>query len=165
MQQSSWWTGAEVPAVKSLNGNFWENEVTSCFRGMSEGRASRRAPNWIRLRESWYLKFQQLWFYQTVTKLEITSMEILDKILFYCYGLDGRGSISGRGKIYLCHTASRPTLVPTQLPIQRVAGIKRPESESDHSPQSNVELKNWWSYTSSSPYVFAVWCLINLIQE
>jgi hypothetical protein len=39
------------------------------------------------------------------------------------YGLDGRGLIAGRGKIYLFSTASRPALGPTQLPIQWLPGV------------------------------------------
>jgi hypothetical protein len=36
------------------------------------------------------------------------------------YRQDGRGSIRGRGKIFLFSTASRPALGPTQPPIQWV---------------------------------------------
>jgi hypothetical protein len=62
-------------------------------------------------------------------------------------------------------TASRPTLEPTQLPIQRESGapnpeIKRPGREADHSPPSSAEVKNAWSYTSTPQHVFIVWCLI-----
>jgi hypothetical protein len=31
--------------------------------------------------------------------------------------------------------------------------------EANHSP-SSAEIKNAWSYTSTSPHVFMVWCLI-----
>jgi hypothetical protein len=48
------------------------------------------------------------------------------------YGLDGRGLITGKGKMFLFSTASRPVLRPTQLPIQWVPGIKRPKREADH---------------------------------
>jgi len=55
----------------------------------------------------------------------------------------------------LVTTASRPTLGPTQPPIQRVPlaltpGVKRSELEAGHSPPSSVEFKNAWSYTSTS---------------
>jgi hypothetical protein len=33
-------------------------------------------------------------------------------------------------------------------------GVKRPESESDHSPPTSAEIKKKWIYTSTSPYVF-----------
>jgi hypothetical protein len=41
------------------------------------------------------------------------------------YGLDGRGSIPGRGNS-LSSTASRQILVPTQLPTQWVSGAVSP---------------------------------------
>jgi hypothetical protein len=41
------------------------------------------------------------------------------------------------------------------------AGVKRSVREADHSPTSNAEVKNEWSYTSTPPYVFLTWCLIN----
>jgi hypothetical protein len=63
------------------------------------------------------------------------------------YELNGRGSIPSRGKIFLFYVASRPTLGPTQPPIQWVprAGfpwIKRPGRKADHSPPSSAEVKN-----------------------
>jgi len=33
-----------------------------------------------------------------------------------------------------------------------------PGGETDHSPPSNAEVKNAWSYTSNPPYVFMAWC-------
>jgi hypothetical protein len=33
-------------------------------------------------------------------------------------------------------------------------GIKEAEHEADHSPQSNVEVKNAWNYTPR-PYAFS----------
>ena len=35
-------------------------------------------------------------------------------------------------------------------------GVKRPWPEVDHSPASNAEVKNKWSYTSTSPIAFMV---------
>jgi len=29
----------------------------------------------------------------------------------------------------------------------------------DHSPPSSAEVKKAWSYTSTTPYIFMVWCL------
>jgi hypothetical protein len=77
------------------------------------------------------------------------------------YGLDDRQGLG----IFLFTTASRTALGPTQPPIQRVRGalslgVKRPERESDHSPPSNAEVRNAWSYTSIPQYVFMAWCLV-----
>jgi hypothetical protein len=64
------------------------------------------------------------------------------------YGLDGvLGFDSRRGLgIFLFTTASRPTLAPTQHPIQWVPGalslgVKRPVREADPSPPSSAEVK------------------------
>jgi hypothetical protein len=58
--------------------------------------------------------------------------------------------------IFLFATVSRPTLGPTQTPIQSVLGtltlgIKRPGREADHSPRSGTEVKDAWNYTSTPP--------------
>jgi hypothetical protein len=63
------------------------------------------------------------------------------------YGLDGRGSIPGRDKIFLFSIASRPALGPTQRPIQWVPGALSPGKkqqvcEADHSAPSSAEVKN-----------------------
>jgi hypothetical protein len=58
------------------------------------------------------------------------------------YTLDDRGSISGRGKIFLCSTASRPALGPIQPHLQWIPGAKRPKYESNHSYSSSAEVKN-----------------------
>jgi hypothetical protein len=68
--------------------------------------------------------------------------------------------------IFLFATASRPALGPTQPPIQWVSGIlspgvKRPRRETDHSPPSSAEVKNTWIFTSTPPYAFTAWCLVN----
>jgi len=39
-------------------------------------------------------------------------------------------------------------------------GVKRPGRETNYSPTSIAEIKNAWSYTSTHPYVFVLWCLI-----
>jgi hypothetical protein len=51
--------------------------------------------------------------------------------------MDDRGSIPGRGKIFLFSTASRSALGPTRPPIRGAQGaifprVKRLESEADH---------------------------------
>jgi hypothetical protein len=65
------------------------------------------------------------------------------------YRLDDRGSILAAAiiRFFLCATASRQALGPTQLPIQWVPsalslGVKRPGREAHHSPPSIVEVKN-----------------------
>jgi hypothetical protein len=55
------------------------------------------------------------------------------------YGLDGPGSIPGRGKTFLFSTASRPTLGPTQPP-------------AGHSPPSSAEVKKGGA-TPSLPHM------------
>jgi hypothetical protein len=81
--------------------------------------------------------------------------------------MDDRGSIPSRdndGNFSV--TASRPTLGPTQPPTQWVLGdltlgVKRPGREADHSPPTSFEVKNAWSYTSTSPVRLMTWCLVN----
>jgi hypothetical protein len=63
------------------------------------------------------------------------------------YGLDGRGSIPVRGKIFLFSTASRLTMGPTQSPTQWVPGalslgVTWHGREADHSPSSSAEFDN-----------------------
>jgi hypothetical protein len=65
--------------------------------------------------------------------------------------------------IFLFSTASRMVLGPIQPPIQKVPGnfslgTKRPGREAGHSPPSNAEVKNVWSYISTPPYALMVWC-------
>jgi hypothetical protein len=69
------------------------------------------------------------------------------------YGLDGRGLIPSKCKIFIFSLASRQTVGRTQPPIQWVPGaiplgVKQSARETNHSPPSNVE-------------VFMVWCWIN----
>jgi len=58
--------------------------------------------------------------------------------------------------IFLFTATSRPARWSTQTPIQWVPGapslcIKRPGREANHSPPSNAEVKNAWSFTSAPP--------------
>jgi hypothetical protein len=50
----------------------------------------------------------------------------------YSFGLDGRGSNRGRGKVFI-FTASRPAVGPTRPPIHWILEEKRPGREADHS--------------------------------
>jgi hypothetical protein len=57
--------------------------------------------------------------------------------------------------IYLFTTGSRLALGPTQPPIRCVPGalslaVKLSGRENDHSPPSSAEIKNAWSYTSTT---------------
>jgi hypothetical protein len=38
--------------------------------------------------------------------------------------------------------------------------VQRKGREVDHSPTSNAEVKNAWSYSSTPQYVFMAWCLV-----
>jgi hypothetical protein len=65
------------------------------------------------------------------------------------YGLDGRGSIPGRGeRIFPLTSVSKPILRPTQPPVQWVLGVlppgakARPGRDADHSPPSSAEVEN-----------------------
>jgi hypothetical protein len=63
------------------------------------------------------------------------------------YGPDARGSIPGRGKIFLFSTTSGPPMGPTQSPIQWAVGIifpgvKRHRREANQSPPSSADVKN-----------------------
>jgi hypothetical protein len=70
--------------------------------------------------------------------------------------LNDLGFDSWRGLgIFLFATASRTALGPTQTSIQGVSGalslgLKQPGRDADHSPPSSAEVKNAWSYTSTS---------------
>jgi len=72
------------------------------------------------------------------------------------YGLDDRGSITGKGKGRIFSHRHRVQTGsgahPTYFPWG--TGVKRPVCETDHSPSSSNGVKNAWSYTSIHPYVF-----------
>jgi hypothetical protein len=51
------------------------------------------------------------------------------------------------------------------LPGTLYTEIKRPESEADYSLQSLAEVKNAWSCTSTPPYVFMEWYVLQLRQR
>jgi hypothetical protein len=82
------------------------------------------------------------------------------------YGLDDPWFDSWRGLgIFLFITTSRPSLGPTQPPIQWVPGavslgVKRPGHEADLSPPSSAEVKNAWRYSSTPQYALIPWCSV-----
>jgi hypothetical protein len=68
-----------------------------------------------------------------------------------CYGLDGRGSIPGSGKIILFSTACRLAPKPTQPPILRERGVLSPEvkqlgRETGNLSPSSAKVKNGPQY-------------------
>jgi hypothetical protein len=67
-------------------------------------------------------------------------------ILYAFDWLRAQSSSPGRVKNFLFSTASRPTLEPTQPPVQWVPRslsleVKQPELETDHSPPASAEVK------------------------
>jgi hypothetical protein len=106
-----------------------------------------RLPQYLQQRISYTFVFVTLFF--------VMSRDSCDIALGY--GLEDRGFESRQPLgIFLLTTVSRPALAPTQPPIQWVPGalslgIKWSGREADHSPPSNAEVKNAWSYTSTPP--------------
>jgi hypothetical protein len=67
--------------------------------------------------------------------------------------------------MFLFTTVSRTALGPTQLPVQWISGalslgVKRLGRKADHSPPSSAEVKDEWSYNSTTHYAFMAWCSI-----
>jgi len=67
-----------------------------------------------------------------------------------------RGSTTGRSKRFVSSPAFRLVLEPNQplirwIPKDLSPGLKRPGRDSDHSIQSNAEVKKDWSNTYSCP--------------
>jgi hypothetical protein len=68
-------------------------------------------------------------------------------------------------EFFLFVTASSPAARPNRLQCSWVQGalspgVKRPGCQADHSPPSSAEVKNAWSYTYTSQYIFMAYCLI-----
>jgi hypothetical protein len=58
------------------------------------------------------------------------------------YGLDGRGSIPGRGKRFFCTPQGPDRSYIQWVPGALSPGVRRPGREADHSLPSNAEVKN-----------------------
>jgi hypothetical protein len=105
----------------------------------------------------------QLWFF--TSPLERTREDWAGMAQWYSAGLrsgwSGVRIPAGVGNFSL-PTASRPALGPTHPPIQWVLGalspgVKRPGRESDHSPPTSAEVKEWvelYLYFHNTP----AWC-------
>jgi hypothetical protein len=73
-------------------------------------------------------------------------------------------SIPGKGKSFLySHSFQTGSRAPHHLVqwVQKAppSGIKRLGRQADNSSPSSAEVKNVWSYTSTSPYIFMALCL------
>jgi hypothetical protein len=96
--------------------------------------------------------------------------KILGRILLWSVSVPWLGWTTGvrhaaEAKVPFFTRESRPAVCSTRSPIQWISGplslgIKTPEREADHSPQSNVVIKNAWSYTYTPLYGFTAWCLM-----
>lgn len=93
-------------------------------------------------------------------KVDLNSM-----LFFSDYWLDNRGSIPAGQRIFLLATASRPALQSIQTPIQWVRvsfpAVKQTGPEADHSSSCSAEVKEEWSYTSTTLHAFMARCLIS----
>jgi hypothetical protein len=73
-------------------------------------------------------------------------------------------SIPDTGNTFLLHdarTGSGARPVSYVMSIRALSPwVKRPGREAEYSPPAAAELKSEWIYTSTSPYIFKAWCLI-----
>jgi len=80
--------------------------------------------------------------------------------------LDDRGSITGRGRQFFSSPPREDRLSGAHSASYRMGtgnsflGGKAARREADHSPPSDAEVKNAWSFSSSPQYVFTAWRLI-----
>jgi hypothetical protein len=83
------------------------------------------------------------------------------------YGLEGQSSVLGRGKriFSLLHSVQTgPGAHADSNPMgtgELSPGVKRPRREADHSPPSNVEVKNSGAIPQLPPHIFMAWRLID----
>jgi hypothetical protein len=83
------------------------------------------------------------------------------------YGLDDRSSRvpfpAGAGNFSLHHRVQNGSgSHPASYPMRTRGSF--PGGEADHSPPSSAEVKNAWSYTSTTQYVFMAWCLVTILH-
>jgi hypothetical protein len=100
-------------------------------------------------------------------KFNVPPTKKINKSYCYFYGSVGKATATGYAagelgfdfqqgqEIFLFTVESTTDPEPTQLLIQRVpracsSRVKRQGREADHTPPSNVEVKNAWSYTSAT---------------
>jgi hypothetical protein len=143
---------APIFLISALDGCEWSATCTCCF---SPGESARhpldrrlsgpqsRPGRWVQI----YIYICQ---YKKPGQLNSYS--------------DGRGSISGSGKIFLLSKASKPALWYTKPPIQWVIGtlspgVKRQKREADRSPLASAEVKNGGAILPFQ-HVFMAWYLI-----
>jgi hypothetical protein len=78
--------------------------------------------------------------------------------------------LAGSGS-YLLTTAYRPALGPAHPPIQWVLGggegsfpgsngVMWAGHEADYTPPSSAKVKSVWHCSSTLPFIFMVWCLV-----
>ena len=85
------------------------------------------------------------------------------------YGLNGRVSNPGRSKTF-CFSPKHPDWPwgPLNLLFNRYQGyflqVKRLWHDVNHSPPSSAEVKNEWSHTSISSYVFTAWAFVQCLR-
>jgi hypothetical protein len=68
-------------------------------------------------------------------------------------------SSPGRVKNFLLSMSSRPTLGPTQPPLQCIESdlfprVRRLEQKADNLLSASAEIKEMWIYASTTPYTF-----------
>jgi hypothetical protein len=85
-----------------------------------------------------------LYMYANMLKINVRISKYMT-LTPYSDGLDGPCSFTGV-QDFLLSTASRPTLGPTQPPVQWVPAARSPEikrqgREADHSPATTAEVK------------------------
>jgi len=68
-----------------------------------------------------------------------------------CYGLNDRGSISGKGRDFSVH--HRVQTCSGVHPASSLMGSGRSEHEADHSPLPSARVKKAWSCTSTHSMV------------